>query len=1190
MSITSQNSNELWELPSDDDEEEVNAAPGAELPTAGETEMVAIDGGASLDDGEGSSIVSNHERFRTVSLGQPPPEDLFEMENMLSIEKALFLATINVAGLDLDANGPDGCTLLTRAAEAHRDDIVRILILRGVDHKKKARGGNGDDVMTALNWAKATPPEDGTDGLEREKTIELLETPDDVVEIIEKEESLADGLEGLMDSLYDPDAASKEGSIEAGPNGEGGEGEDEEEDEDAMKQAEMKRNSSGDGNYPPDTGTFDPNADWRKIWDLLMMFLLLFCAFVTPFEIGFIDHNNIDVMFMINQTINVLFIFDIFLAFNTGYFHFEVGMWVTRKDLIINNYMKTWFPIDFVSCFPFDIISTLVGTTGALAQYGQALRLIRLARLGKLLRILRASRILNRWAASITISFGTQLLIKCMLMFCILNHWCACAIRMGSKMSLDRCVEINIMRDSFRERFKIPLDSDYRDGHVLTASNLIMNLEDDHIGCKWYKKYRNQDYKQYEHCEYEWNKDLWYEAVSGKYQEGFWAEGGCDTFLTRNVHMSYHKGPRAYMWDQYSVCMYWGVTALKGTTEAARSNIEMWVGILVTVIGGAVYAIMIGDVANVFTNLDEAGNNFKKTIDNLNMYMDENHFEYELQCKLRGYFFHCKTMLRAVYHNSVVLKMSPVLRGEVAWKANSGWVLKIGFFGVMKNNEKEGLVTDVSLALRAAVFIPQDKVVKTGGRNDALMIIDRGMVTKVAAGSPPRLMGMGTSFGEDIILHLVTDCNRPRKYSVTALTYLDVQMLAAGAFKDILESGVYPGSFKRIRVAATKMLFKTFFVDELKLIMTMAQEENNPIEDMSDLIARISAKLEKDRDMDPILRAQMGMLESLKDKMNRHEENTLQRFQDTCQTLEKNNVDQVKSLEVTLEKIVAWEEKFRKQVSKLERTIHSLRGLKAFGGGIATKTLSRAELRRQRMGLPPTPEHVGGSSLELFESKSLGDRTPSDGNSNDSASDTKSEGGDSVSAGSWDQLLGSPGALGPPKRRSSKGPSKTRMLIERLTSANGSSSGGDSASDAGSDAGGIGGGTGGGGGRTNEDGSPVRRFSGMCEYCVANGLLARDVDFSKTHRDAGTCASCGADLAKDQAMNRAQRQVVHVPKKREIPREAAPPMVADSDVSDGDDATGGASGGGGGGHGGGSGGGSGSGGDDDSAMDSADVP
>ena len=69
---------------------------------------------------------------------------------------------------------------------------------------------------------------------------------------------------------------------------------------------------------------------------------------------------------------------------------------------------------------------------------------------------------------------------------------------------------------------------------------------------------------------------------------------------------------------------------------------------------------------------------------------------------------------------------------------------------------------------------------------------------------------MGSSFGEDIILHLVTDCNRPRKYSVVAITFLDVQVLDAIALKNILESGVYPGSYKRIRVAACKMLFQTF--------------------------------------------------------------------------------------------------------------------------------------------------------------------------------------------------------------------------------------------------------------------------------------------------------------------------------------------------------------------------------------------
>ena len=41
---------------------------------------------------------------------------------------------------------------------------------------------------------------------------------------------------------------------------------------------------------------------------------------------------------------------------------------------------------------------------------------------------------------------------------------------------------------------------------------------------------------------------------------------------------------------------------------------------------------------------------------------------------------------------------------------------------------------------------------------------------------------------------------------------------------------------------------------------------------------------------------------------------------------------------------------------------------------MATKTVSRAELARQRKGLPPTPEHFGGS-VEIKESVSLGERT-----------------------------------------------------------------------------------------------------------------------------------------------------------------------------------------------------------------------
>ena len=69
---------------------------------------------------------------------------------------------------------------------------------------------------------------------------------------------------------------------------------------------------------------------------------------------------------------------------------------------------------------------------------------------------------------------------------------------------------------------------------------------------------------------------------------------------------------------------------------------------------------------------------------------------------------------------------------------------------------------------------------------------------------------MGSSFGEDIILHLVTDCNRPRKYSVVAITFLDVQVLDAIALKNILESGVYPAAISGSESPCAKCYFRLF--------------------------------------------------------------------------------------------------------------------------------------------------------------------------------------------------------------------------------------------------------------------------------------------------------------------------------------------------------------------------------------------
>ena len=88
--------------------------------------------------------------------------------------------------------------------------------------------------------------------------------------------------------------------------------------------------------------------------------------------------------------------------------------------------------------------------------------------------------------------------------------------------------------------------------------------------------------------------------------------------------------------------------------------------------------MMIGDVANVLANLDEAGNEYKRVMDNLNAYMNTNHFDEDLKVKLRAYFQHCRSLFRNEYHHETLAKMSPALRGEVANHENGGWVVQVG--------------------------------------------------------------------------------------------------------------------------------------------------------------------------------------------------------------------------------------------------------------------------------------------------------------------------------------------------------------------------------------------------------------------------------------------------------------------------------------------------------------------------------
>ncbi|ORY50894.1 voltage-gated potassium channel, partial [Rhizoclosmatium globosum] len=179
---------------------------------------------------------------------------------------------------------------------------------------------------------------------------------------------------------------------------------------------------------------FDPTSKFLKRWDALALILLLFTASVTPYETAFLASDGvpvIDILFLINQIVNLVFLFDMFIQMRTPFRDPETGQFVNNGSTIAWNYIRSWFFIDLMSTIPWELLQFIsTGSTDLTSL--RLIRLVRLVRLLKLLRVLRASRKLRQWQVYINIRYASLQLIQVIVMQIFLIHWMACGYRLAS--------------------------------------------------------------------------------------------------------------------------------------------------------------------------------------------------------------------------------------------------------------------------------------------------------------------------------------------------------------------------------------------------------------------------------------------------------------------------------------------------------------------------------------------------------------------------------------------------------------------------------------------------------------------------------------------------------------------------------------------------------------------------------------
>lgn len=186
-----------------------------------------------------------------------------------------------------------------------------------------------------------------------------------------------------------------------------------------------------------------------RVWDCFTGLLLFYVCFATPVEVAFLDVQT-DVLFVVNLCIDACFFCDMILQFFLPYQQSTKSgqMLIYSHNRIIRNYLKTWFIVDFLSIFPFDVLAIYFGSEseddssggGGHVQRLKLLQTIRLFRLVKLVRLLKGLRLFQRYQTHVALSYRKTTLLQLFLTLVIAGHWLGCVLGLLVRLQGESCV------------------------------------------------------------------------------------------------------------------------------------------------------------------------------------------------------------------------------------------------------------------------------------------------------------------------------------------------------------------------------------------------------------------------------------------------------------------------------------------------------------------------------------------------------------------------------------------------------------------------------------------------------------------------------------------------------------------------------------------------------------------------------
>ncbi|KAF4042984.1 Ion transport protein [Phytophthora infestans] len=171
----------------------------------------------------------------------------------------------------------------------------------------------------------------------------------------------------------------------------------------------------------------DPEAPAKRMWDLLLTFLVLYTTLVVPFRVCF-QVEAVDGFAVIEAMMDVAFFVDIVFNFITG-LQLPSGEVAYSFKVIVKAYLRGWFTVDFFSTLPFESLAKLFGVGNnahAALLSAKLLRGLKVLRLFKLARIRRLGKVFANLEDAVYTNQSLISLAKLALTMLFIAHLVAC--------------------------------------------------------------------------------------------------------------------------------------------------------------------------------------------------------------------------------------------------------------------------------------------------------------------------------------------------------------------------------------------------------------------------------------------------------------------------------------------------------------------------------------------------------------------------------------------------------------------------------------------------------------------------------------------------------------------------------------------------------------------------------------------